>query len=577
MPGYDDRDWNNALWAEPPRGEKRICEANPIVVSQKLRPVSITKEKEGYRYDFGINTAGLCRLTVSGEAGQKIDLFHGEVVVDGCLYTRNLVFRDGDITQHDTYICRGGQKESYMPSFTYHGFRYVLVKGITEEQATPELLTYFEMHSDLQERGGFSCSDQTCNKLQEIARRSDLSNFFYFPTDCPHREKNGWTADAALSAEHMLMNLSAEKDYLEWIRLICATQSKDGSLPGIIPTGGWGFAWGNGPAWDNVIVEIPYYTYVYRGNTEILKVSASSILRYLHYITTKIRPDGLVCCGLGDWCPPGRVEGNYLSPLEFTDSVMTMEIARKAAYIFGVLKMIPQQHFAEEIETKMRAVIRKRLLDFNTMTAAGNCQTSQAMALYYGVFENGERPAAFMKLLDLIEKDRRFIQTGVLGARVIFHVLSEFGRSDLAFEMITRPEHPSYGNIIKRGATSLWETFQPEGGRILSLNHHFWGDISNWFISKLAGIRYNPYHNNHNEVDIRPAFIPQLNHAEGFHECANGKISSAWRREGERIVLKLEVPAGMTGQIRLENGFLFEEIDRPLRPLESGKYCIYKK
>ena len=577
LPGFDDSNWENALPAEIPRGEKRLCGADPIVVTDELRPVSITKEGEGYRYDFGVNSAGLCRLSINGTAGQKIELYHGEVVVDDCLYTRNLVFRDGDVTQHDIYVCDGSGNEAYIPHFTYHGFRYVLVKGITEQQATPELLTYLVMNSDLKERGGFSCSDETANKLQEITRRSDLANFYYFPTDCPQREKNGWTADAALSAEHMLLNLSPEKSYREWMRLICATQNKEGQLPGIIPTGGWGFHWGNGPAWDCVIVEIPYYTYIYRKDKEILKLSATSIMRYLHYITTKIRADGLVCFGLGDWCPPDRQENLYLSPLEFTDSVLTMEIARKAAFIFRVLKMAPQQHFAEEIQVQMRVAVRKHLIDLGTMTAAGNCQTSQAMALYYHIFEDAERHSAFAHLLDIIEKDGRFMQTGVLGARVMFHVLSEFGRSDLAFEMITRPEHPSYGNLVKRSATSLWEAFHPEGGRILSQNHHFWGDISSWFIRCLAGIQFNPHHDNHNEVNIRPSFIPQLTSASGFHDCPSGRITSEWKRENERIILKLQIPEKMAGFIYLENGYYFVETDRSLAPATSGEYLIYHK
>ena len=148
-----------------------------------------------------------------------------------------------------------------MPRFTYHGFRYVLVRGITKEQATPELLTYVVFHSKLEERGGFQCSDEIVNRLQEATRRSDLSNFYYYPVDCCQREKNGWTADAALSAEHMLMNLTVGNSYKEWMRNIAKAQNDAGAIPGIIPTGGWGFAWGNGPAWDNIIVYLPFYTY----------------------------------------------------------------------------------------------------------------------------------------------------------------------------------------------------------------------------------------------------------------------------------------------------------------------------
>lgn len=146
------------------------------------------------------------------------------------------------------------------------------------------------------------------------------------------------------------------------------------------------------------------------------------------------------------------------------------------------------------------------------------------------------------------------MDTGVLGGRVIFHVLTDFGRSDLAFNMIVRPDFPSYGNWVARGATSLWEDFQPEGGDVTSHNHHFWGDISSWFIQALAGIRFNPHRRSLLEADIRPSFVPQLDSASGFHLAPAGKIASSWVREGGEIRLTVEFPADMTGRISLEPG-----------------------
>ena len=134
----------------------------------------------------------------------------------------------------------------------------MLVRGITEEQATEDLLTYVVMNSDIKERGDFSCSDPIANTLQEMARRSDLANFYYFPTDCPQREKNGWTADAALSAEQMLLNFEPEVSYREWLRNIRKAQNDEGMIPGIVPTDTWGYGKGFGPAWDCILVYLPY-------------------------------------------------------------------------------------------------------------------------------------------------------------------------------------------------------------------------------------------------------------------------------------------------------------------------------
>ena len=575
-PGFDDSAWKQALLAPMPRGEFRLCEAEPIVVTHELRAVSITKEPNGYRYDFGANCAGVCRLSVQGTAGQQIELMHGEALVDGKLQVRNIWFDDSPLVHRDRYICKGVGTETYTPAFTYHGFQYVLVSGITEEQATPELLTYLVMNSDLSERGSFTCSDDIVNKLQECTRRSDLANFYYFPTDCPQREKNGWTADAALSAEHMLLNLSVETSYREWMRSIRKAMNDAGALPGIVPTPGWGFAWGNGPAWDSVLVYLPYFTYIYRGDTVIVKENAHAMLRYLHYLTTRVNEQGLIKIGLGDWCPADRPSDHYVSPLEFTDTVLSMDIARKAAFLFEVIGDSLSAQYAHALAAQLKAAVRERLIDFSTMTAAGCCQTSQSMALFYDIFETGERPAAFARLLEMIEQKDGHFDVGVLGGRVLFHVLSAFGRSDLAYNMITRPDFPSYGNWLARGATSLWEDFQPVTGNVASLNHHFWGDISSWFIQVLAGIRYNPYKRSHKEVDIRPSFVPQLSHASAYHQCPAGRIESAWKREDSHIELRVVIPPDMSGKIQLDNAWMFENGLAEL-PAVTGTYRIVKR
>lgn len=579
LSGFDDSAWTPALPAPMPSGEARICEADPIIVKRELTPVSIVKEGDGYRYDFGENCAGVCRLTVKGEAGQQIDMRYGEELVDGALDQKSIWFvgewteHDWPLVHHDIYTCKGGEEETYTPTFTYHGFRYVVVTGITEEQATPSLLTYLVMHSDLSERGSFSCSDEMANTLMTLCRRSDLANFFYFPTDCPQREKNGWTGDAALSCEHMLLTLTPETSYREWMRNICKAQADCGSIPGIVPTGGWGSKWGNGPAWDCVLVNLPYFVWRYRGDLTIAKESAASILRYLHYLTTRTDKNGLIAIGLGDWCPPARGADDYKSPLVLTDTITAKDIADKSAALFGALDMPLQQKFAEELSAKLRSAVRKRLIDLSTMTAAGNCQTSQAMALFYGIFEPGEQSAAFDRLLALIDEQDGHMDTGILGGRVLFHVLTAFGRSDLAYHMITRTDFPSYGNWVARGATSLWEDFQPEGGPLTSHNHHFWGDISSWFIQSIAGIRMNPYAEDVNEAEIRPSFIPQLNNARGAHTAPAGEIVSAWERDGDTITLHLTFPEAMSGRIRLENGWMFKD-GTCEKPAVTGDYTI---
>jgi alpha-L-rhamnosidase len=571
MPGFDDSSWNSCIAAPTPRGEAKLCSVEPIALIKEIAPISVQQHNEGYLYDFGVNAAGLCKLKICGTAGQEIQLYYGEHIKDGAFYRRNICFDENDFVQKDIYILKDGE-QCYTPMFTYHGFRYVLIKGMTNEQATTDALTYLIMNSNLLERGDFTCSNEDVNKLQRMTRVSDLSNFYYFPTDCPHREKNGWTADAALSAEHILLNLGAETSYREWLHNIRKAQNDAGALPGIVPTSGWGFEWGNGPAWDCVLIYLPYFVYIYRGDKQILCENAHAIFRYIDYITTKIRPDGLVAFGLGDWCPVGRASDKYKAPLEFTDTVIAMDICEKAAFIYGELNMSFQQEFALGVFNKLRNAARTRLLDLNTMTALGNCQTSQSMAIFYSLFDAAEKPAAFGRLLEMVADCDNHMDVGVLGGRVLFHVLADFGYSDLALDLIIKPSFPSYGYWLANGATSLWEDFNDISKTVNSLNHHFWGDISHWFIRHLAGICYKP-NRMAGQLDICPKFARTIDYANGYHIAPEGKIEVSWRREDSNIHLKVTVPDGLSGYIKLENGFVFDD-DTAIRSAVSGEYLI---
>jgi len=578
LPEFDDSNWKYTEIAPIPRGEAKLCESEPIVAREELKPILIKELEEGFMYDFGKNGSGICRLKINGDNGQKISLYHAERLVNGVPDMVNISFPQKTPVQHDyvqksIYICKGEETEVHTPDFVYNGFRYVLVKGITKEQATSDLLTYIVIHSDVKELGGFKCSDEMANKLQEITRRSDVTNLHYFPTDCPQREKNGWTADAALSAEHMILNLSVENIYSEWLNNIRKAQRIDGAFPGIVPTPGWGFDWGNGPAWDSVIAILPYFTYVYRGDKKILEDNATSIFRYLDYISKKRDDKGLIAIGLGDWCPVGKNADDYDAPLALTDSVVCMDICEKAEFIFETLGLSLQQKFAMDLRNSFKKSVRENLIDFDSMTVAGNCQTSQSIAIFYNVFEESEKVKAFAVLMDLIKKADNHMTTGVIGARVLFHVLSEFGQSDLAYKMITRKDYPSYGNWIERGATTLWEEFKPEGGPVSSLNHHFWGDISHWFIRWVAGIHFNPARNNTNQVNIRPSFISGLDSAEGYYNAPAGEIKTFWQRLDNNVYLDVSVPEVMDGKIILPENYSFEDGSTECK-LDSGRFKI---
>lgn len=551
---FDDSFWGNARIAPVPRGKLKRCIAEPIRVTKKLSPVRILKQEDGYIYDFGENNAGVCTLRISANRGQRIELWHGEEIKDG-KFDNISTIHNGPETQFykeygqkDVFIAKGDGIEEYTPSFTYHGFRYVLVKGITEEQANAELLTYQVMSSELKKIGGFHCSVETVNTLFEMVERSDISNFYYFPTDCPHREKNGWTGDASMSAAHTVLLFDVEKSWCEWLDNIRLAQAEDGMLPGIVPTYDWGYDWGNGPAWDSVIFNLPYQLYKKRGNTDVIIQNASTMVRYLNYILQKRNEDGLVAIGLGDWAPVGKKNSDdYTVPLEVVDSIIIMDMAKKADEMFRAVGYVHQADFANEIYHDFRNGIRTHLIDKKTLSVKGNSQSGQAMALYYGVFNPDEKEKAFENLMRYIAQKNNSFDCGFLGMHVLFHVLSEFGQSDLAYEMITKKDYPSYAHLIEQGETTLVESFQPDGTPCGSHNHHFLGDIGRWFITDIAGLNVV----NSERVEIKPSFIKKIDSASAYYYLPCGKVEVSWRREKEEIILAVNCDTGIQCDIRL--------------------------
>lgn len=585
MPGFDDSAWHNAISAETPRGEARLCTAEPIVVLKELEPVSIREDcgicfkdglhpyierntggqlpieneyKKGYLYDFGENLAGNVVLKIKGEKGQRVSVYFGEELMEnGDLDQRGMDFQPHAYDHRIIYTLKGDDVEEYTPSFTYQGFRYCLVSGITREQATKDLLTYKVMSSGLKKNGDFTCSEEIVNKLQRATYNADVSNFFYFPTDCPHREKNGWTADAALSAEQMLFNLTPENSYHIWMDNIRKAQMKNGKLPGIVPTSGWGYDWCSGPAWDSVLFYIPYYTWIQRGDTDIIKENAAAFMLYLHYISGCRDDKGLLAFGLGDWVPI-----NYkteTTPLAVTTTLITMNMCTMASKMFSAVNMVKEKAFADSLYDELRDYARKEFLSEDGITVLGRTQTAQSMAIEYGLFDDNEKQKAFDVLLQIIREAEEHLDTGCLGGRVVFHVLAKFGYVDLAYKMITRPDYPSYGFwIVEQNATALFESFRKKWEKPDSRNHHFWGDISSWFFKYISGVKINPSDFDVKEIEISPNFINGLDFADGYQYHLGGKVSSRWEKSDDGYLLTIEIPDQCYGAIKMPDGYLVE-------------------
>ena len=555
--------YQNAISASAPKGTMKKCGVEPIQAFEKIKPVRIIKNEKGYIYDFGVNIAGVFTLNIVANQGQKLDFYCAETLRDHDLLMETVSFLDrwdlNYIHQHVTYICKEG-KQTYSPTLTYFGFQYIRVEGVTDEQATLDLLSATVLHSAIKQRGYFRTDNEIINKIQECVMRSNYSNLFYFPTDCPHREKNGWTDDANFSAEQMNYNLDVYDTLREWLYNIRLSQREDGVLPGIIPTTGWGYEWGNGPMSDAIIVELPYQLYRFSGKKEILEENAEAIKLYIEHVKRQEKLDGLFHYGIGDWCEAGSYnEFSMSTPGEICDTLTVLQILLTAERIYRILE---KNEWAEEIKEfyqKVRNNFREKYCKEEGWIAC-KTQTAQAMGLILGVFGEKETSLAYRNLVNLIHENNDTMKVGVVGVKYLFDVLVKNGDVDLALELVTTEKWPSYGNLVRLGATTLWEMFQKVDsledykpyncdGRALSLNHHFWGCISAWFYREIAGLNVIK----HNYVEVSPKIPSVLNFAEAALETETGVLSVRWEKQGDTLLLKIE-NKGFDGEIKI-NGY----------------------
>jgi alpha-L-rhamnosidase len=555
--GFDDSTWRDVLPAKAPAGEPKIPDCEPIGIIDVHYPARIIKSKNGYIYDFVVNAAGLCELNIKGVEGQEIKLRYGELLRNGELDIANISYNE--YMNIDRYTLKGGAAEKFMPHFVYHGFRFVEVTGITEQQATADLLTFYEMSSSFEQTADFKCDNASINALFDATIQSNRANFMYFPTDCPHREKNGWTGDAALSAEQHLIYFNCASSLKEWLRNIFKAQNENGAIPGIVPTHDWGFAWGNGPAWDVAMFELPYRIYQYTGDTEIISEGRPHFLRYLKYMESMRDEFGLMHYGLGDWCHSQRSQTEIQDQLKYTDTITCKHLCDIAAIMFAAIGDDESSAYARSLSDDIRKAFRNKL-----MTASGSLkissQTTMAMSIYYGMFEESELTRAHSKLELVIHKGADRMDFGVLGNRAIFRVLADCGKIDLALDMMLNPAFPSFKWWLDQGATSLFEEFTFFENRVdaftdaptpTSLNHHFWGDIIAVFMRHLAGIQIS----SPTQITIAPCFTKHLNNITAYETLSKEKIIVSYKKTDIMVDMTVTLPSKLEATLVVPDGY----------------------
>jgi alpha-L-rhamnosidase len=564
--GFDDANWQAAQVVAAPQGKLVAQMMPPIRATQIIKPVKLTEPKPGvFVFDLGQNFAGYTELTVRGPAGTRVTLRHGErLFPDGSLDTRDIaqhIKRMGKDQQFqtDNYTLKGGGTERWHSRFTYHGFQYVEVTGFPGKPTLDSVRGVFT-HSDIPVAGEFECSNPLLNKIWRAARWSYLSNLQGIPTDCPHREKNGWTGDAHLAAEQGIYNFLPAAVYTKWINDLGDEQKPGGQLPGIVPSSGWGYAWGNGPAWDSAFELIPFYLYEYYGDTQPLRDHYDGLKRYVDYLSTRATND-IVNIGLNDWAP-----FKTQTPADITDTAYyyrdTLVVALAASLLGKTDDAAQYTARAEQIKKSFN----EKFFNAADGTYGNGSQTSLSCALYQGLVEPENQERVLQNLVASVAKQNGHIDTGILGAKYILNTLTDHGRADVAYQMASQKDLPSWGWWIEQGATTLWEQWNGAESR----NHIMFGDISAWFYKALAGINADPAAPGFKHFLIRPQPVGDLTFARAKYESIHGEIVSDWKIKRGKFILHVVVPPNTTATVCVP-GAKINEV------LEGGKPAMKAK
>lgn len=541
---FDDTKWKPADEMSTPKGVQTAALCPPVAVIETLKPIRILEPKPGvFVYDFGQNIAGHARLKLKAPAGTKVTMRYSERVDEKGAIQRATIDHFMDKTnppqpfQTDVYICKGVGTEVWEQRFSYSGFQYVEVTGFPGKPNLTNLEARFAA-TDLESGGEFECSNELFNKIQKATVYAYLSNAQNIPTDCPQREKNGWTGDAHLASEAGLMNFRSASFYTKWLNDLSDDQRADGEQSLIVPSGGWGIG-DTHPAWDSAYSIIARDLYRYRGDTRALATHYEKLKRYVDALAAKTK-DGIVPFdSLGDWLPWSTETSSKLTSTAFLylDAQIIAEAAQMQGKAGDVAKYTA---LAERTKRAYNAQFLKPEM------IEGSSQAALSISIYFGLAEGTTKQAAFEALVRNVERQGH-IDTGILGAKYMIRVLTEGGRCDLAYKIVNRKEQPGWGWWIAQGGTTLWEDWKGEA----SLNHIMFGDVSNWFYQWIAGIGLDLASPAFKHIVIQPQPVGDLTWAKATEHSVYGPIKSSWRRKSGTFNLDIEIPANTTATVRV--------------------------
>lgn len=541
QPGLMDSNWEPALVIP---GDKSLLVAEqfqPIRVTREIKPVSVTEIAPGkFIFDMGENIAGWTRIRARGNPGDTIILRFAEVLNDdGTLDTAPL--RTAKAT--DRYIVKGTGWETWEPSFTYHGFQFVEITGFPGKPSA-ENLTGIVFHTDAPRVGQLETSNPFLNLIYNNVYRTQTGNMHSVVTDCPQRdERLGWAGDANIFTKTMYYNMDMYLYFRKYLRDLRDSQLPNGEMPNFAPDA---FSFNPGPpGWGDAVVMMPWRTWLFTGDTAILTENYPAMLQWHQTVVDRSENNLLEWGGFGDWVSLVHTPANPIGSLYYYYSTTLL------AHISRIIGKHDEAVRLEELAVKIKSAFNEKYYNPETQQYWANTQTALVMPLAMGLVPEQHRDAVARKLAENIRENDNHLNTGFLGTQFLLQTLSELGYHELAYTLASHRTYPSWGYMIEKGATTVWENWNADtkGPEMNSRNHPPFAVIGEWMYAYLAGIKPDPEYPGFKQFTIEPRPVVDLQWVKAEYHSPYGKIVSNWEWKDSRFVIEITVPANSRARV----------------------------
>ena len=565
--------------------------AEPIKCIEKIdaKKIIITPKGETV-VDFGRNIAGIVEVKIKGEKGEIIQLQHAEELDKEGNFFFNIMGQNK--YQTTTYKLSGEEEEVFIPKFTYQGFRYVKVTE-NKTAVSKENFTAYVLSSDLKRTGYITISNEKVNKLLENIYHSQESNFISVPTDCPQREKGGWTGDAQIYTPTAIFNMKIDNFMKRWLQNMRLDQYKNGQVPGLIPwiesdnmlSGTFGNI--SAAGWSDACIIIPYHLYKQYEDIDFLKDNYEMMKKWVTYVEErcKLNVDSNskshekylwdMEFHYGDWLTPSIVNEDgspnpMLSAKLTANQVATMYFAYSTqllAEISSILGNNEESKYYKDLSSNIKLAFNEVYVNDDGIIE-GDLQGLYTLAAYFKMADEETNNKFVKRLMKMIDENNGCLDTGFLATPILLDTLCQYGYREAAYDLLLQEKCPSWLYQVNQGATSIWESWQAileDGTRtITSYNHYSLGSVQDFIVREIAGLKKSVTEKA--TYIIEPDFNSPFEYCNLSYETPYGEIKIQWNKEMENRKVKLHVPMGVKVRSNL--------LDKISRELGSGEYNL---